>query len=69
MLSLTCLEMKGARIPTQRRERRSGVWAAPRMREHLQRSRREMKWFLFIIESVGRNQGFLELKAKNASWT
>lgn len=26
------------------------------------------KLFFFIIESVGRNQGFLELKPKNASW-
>lgn len=37
--------------------------------EHLQRSCGEMKLFLFIIESVGRNQGFLELKPKSASWS
>ena len=55
-------------IPTQKGKRRVGGQAAPPMWEHLQRSCRAMKLFFFIIESVGRNQGFLELKPKNASW-
>lgn len=64
-LSLTCLAMKG--VGSLLRRGRGGQ-AAPPMWEHLQRSCRAMKLFFFIIESVGRNQGFLELKPKNASW-
>lgn len=55
-------------IPTQKGKRRVGGQAAPPMWEHLQRSCRVMKLFFFIIESVGRNQGFLELQPKDASW-
>lgn len=66
-LSLTCLVMKGVGFPTQKGKRWVGGQAAPPMWEHFQRSSRAMKLFFFIIESVGRNQGFLELKPKNAS--
>lgn len=68
-LSLTCLKVKGARAPTQGEGwgggRRSG---SPADVGILPRPCREMKLLPFIIDSVGRDQGFLELKPI-ASWT
>lgn len=64
----TCLKVKGAGAPTQGERwgggRRSG---SPADVGTLSRPCREMKLIPFIIDSVGRDQGFLELKPI-ASW-